>query len=171
MGFVNVHYPVITGFLILHLASHGDSGAAAFSTYAGFVLLSRFFLGGLPDRIPAYYTFYGGLVGMAAGLSILASGPAYAGAILGAGLLGFGFSFPWASVASTVLKKTPDQERGSAVSLLSAFYDLFVGMSSFSAGIIASHYGYAAAFVMAILALGAAATAGFFVFFPPRAKA
>ena len=45
VGFVNVHYPVITGFLILHLARHGNAGPAAFSTYAGFVLLSRFFLG------------------------------------------------------------------------------------------------------------------------------
>ena len=34
VGFVNVHYPVITGFLILHLARHGNSGPAAFSAYA-----------------------------------------------------------------------------------------------------------------------------------------
>src|SRR5579871_961326 len=34
VGFVNVHYPVISGFLILHLAQHGNSGPAAFSTYA-----------------------------------------------------------------------------------------------------------------------------------------
>ena len=171
VGLGNVHYPVITGFLILHLASHGNSGAAAFSTYAGFVLLSRFFLGGLPDKVPAHFTYYTGLVFMAAGLTILATGPAFAGAIVGAALLGFGFSFPWASVASTVLRKTPDQERGSTVSVLSAFYDLFVGMSSFSAGLIANRYGYAAAFVMAILALGAAAIAGRFVFFSTRAEA
>jgi MFS family permease len=165
VGFVNVHYPVITGFLVLHLASHGNSGPAAFSTYAGFVLMSRFFLGGLPDRIPAQYTFYTGLLFMALGLGVLASGPAYTGAIIGAGLLGFGFSFPWASVASTVLRKTENRDRGSTVSLLSAFYDLFVGLSSFSAGLVANRFGYAAAFIMAVLALGAAAIAGRFVFF------
>ena len=118
VGFVNVHYPVITGFLILYLARHGNSGPAAFSTYAGFVLLSRFFLGGLPDRIHPRITFYTGLGFMALGLGILAIGPAWAGAVIGAGLLGFGFSFPWASVASTVLRATPDGERGSAVSVL-----------------------------------------------------
>ena len=69
---------------------------------------------------------------MAAGLAILATAPAFTGAIIGAGLLGFGFSFPWASVASTVLRRTGDGERGSAVSVLSAFYDLFVGLSSFA---------------------------------------
>jgi MFS family permease len=164
IGFVNVHYPVITGFLILHLARHGHAGPAAFSAYAAFVLLSRFFLGGLPDRIHPRITFYSGLVSMALGLAILATGPAWTGAVIGAALLGLGFSFPWASVASTVLRRTPDGERGSAVSVLSAFYDLFVGMSSFSAGLIANAFGYTSAFVMAILALGAAAVAARFVF-------
>ena len=101
---------------------------------------------------------------MALGLGILATGPAWTGAVIGAGLLGFGFSFPWASVASTVLRATPDGERGSAVSVLSAFYDLFVGMSAFSAGFIANTFGYAATFLMAIAAVGAAAIAGRFVF-------
>jgi len=171
IGFVNVHYPVITGFLILFLAQRSHAGAAAFSTYAGFVLLSRFFLGGLPDRIDPRITFYTGLVCMAIGLSILATGPVWIWAVIGAGFLGFGFSFPWASIASTVLRSTPDGERGSAVSVLSAFYDLFVGASSFSAGLVASTFGYPAAFVMAILALFAAAIAGHFVFAGRRAPA
>ncbi|HEX6897535.1 MAG TPA: MFS transporter [Bryobacteraceae bacterium] len=164
VGFVNVHYPVITGFLILHLARHGNAGPAAFSTYAGFVLLSRFFLGGLPDRIDPRITFYFGLSGMAVGLAVLAGAPSFTWAIIGAGCLGFGFSFPWASIASTVLRRTADGERGSAVSVLSAFYDLFVGTSSFSAGLVANRFGYSAAFIMAIFALFAAAVSGRFVF-------
>ena len=43
-------------------------------------------------------------------------------------------TFPWASVASVVLKRAPAHERGSTVGVLSAFYDLFVGSSSFAAG-------------------------------------
>lgn len=164
VGFVNVHYPVITGFLILYLAQHGNAGPAAFSSYAALVLLSRFFLGGLPDRIHPRVTFYTGLICMAAGLGVLATGPGWIWAVAGAALLGFGFSFPWASVASTVLRRTPDGERGSVVSVLTAFYDLFVGMSSFSAGLLVSRFGYASAFLMAIAALGAAAIAGRFVF-------
>jgi len=164
VGFVNVHYPVITGFLILYLAQRSHAGPAAFSTYAALVLCSRFFFGGLPDRVDPRITFYGGLLGMAIGLSILATGPTWIWAVIGAGLLGLGFSFPWASVASTVLRRSIDSERGSNLSVLSAFYDLFVGMSSFSAGIIATHFGYAATFLMAIAALGAAAIAGRFVF-------
>jgi len=75
VGLVNVHYPVVTGFLILHLARFGNSGPTAFSAYALLILLSRFFLGGLPDRMHPAFTYYGGLVAMALGLSTLAVGP------------------------------------------------------------------------------------------------
>jgi MFS family permease len=165
IGFVNVQYPVVTGFLILHLKSHGNSGPVAFSAYAGMILLSRFFLGGLPDRMEPFITYFGGLVFMAAGLLVLAGGPAPVAAVAATALLGFGFSFPWSSIASTVLRRTPSSERGSAVGILSAFYDLFVGLSSFAAGWVAHEFGYSAAFFMAALALVAAAIAGKFVFF------
>jgi MFS family permease len=128
------------------------------------ILLSRFFLGGLPDRIHPAKTFYCGLVAMGLGLVVLAMGPAPIVAIGAAAILGLGFSFPWSSIASTVLRETPERERGSAVGVLSAFYDLFVGVSSFGAGAVASRFGYPAAFVMAAAALGAAAIAGRFVF-------
>jgi MFS family permease len=166
IGFVNVHYPVVVGFLILHLAQHGNSGPAAFSAYAGVILLSRFFLGGLPDRMPARITYNFGLIAMALALIIIGFGPAPVIAIGAGALLGFGFSFPWSSVAATVLKRTPERERGSTVGVLSAFYDLFVGLSSFAAGAVSNRFGYPAAFVMAAVAIGAALIAGLFVFRP-----
>jgi MFS family permease len=164
VGFVNVHYPVVAGFLVLHLARFGNSGPAAFSTYALLILLSRFFLGGLPDRIRPAITYYGGLAAMAVGLTVLAIGPSPALAIGATAILGFGFSFPWSSIASTVLRKIPSGERGSAVGALSAFVDLFVGISSFTAGAVAHRFGYSAAFGLAALSLIAAAVAGRFVF-------
>ena len=159
IGFVNVQYPVIAGFLILQLKSHGNSGPVAFSAYAGMILCSRFFLGGLPDRIEPFITYFGGLLLMAGGLLVLAGGPSPVPAVLATAVLGFGFSFPWTSIAATVLRRTPSAERGSAVSILSAFYDLFVGVSSFAAGWVAHRWGYSAAFVMAAVALVAAAIA------------
>lgn len=166
IGFVNVHYPVIAGFLILHLANHGDSGRAAFSAYALTILFSRFFLGRLPDRIHPSITFYTGLFFMACGLVWLGTGPRPTLAVIAAIVLGFGFSFPWSSVASTVLRRTPSAQHGSIISLLSAFYDLFVGMSSFTAGAVAQRFGYPPIFYMAAAALIASAIAGRFVFFP-----
>jgi MFS family permease len=101
---------------------------------------------------------------MALGLTVISIGPSPVVAVMAASVLGFGFSFPWSAVAATVLRRTPYQERGSVVGILSAFYDLFVGVSSFAAGAMAKRFGYPAAFVMAVSALGAAAIAGRFVF-------
>jgi MFS family permease len=163
IGFVNVHYPVITGFLVLHLAQHGNSGPRAFAAYAGAMLCSRFFLGGLPDRVHPRFTFFGGVILMATGLLVLAAGPRPAIAIGAAALLGLGFSFPFSSIASTVMRHSHHHERGSTVGTLSAFYDLFVGSGSFAAGAVSHNFGYPSAFVMAASALVASAIFGWFV--------
>jgi MFS family permease len=68
-----------------------------------------------------------------------------------------------------VLKRTPSQQRGSAVGVLSAFYDLFVGTSSFVAGALAGHFGYRAAFLLALGGIFVAALLGRQVF-EPRAE-
>jgi MFS family permease len=101
---------------------------------------------------------------MAVGITIIAftSGPVVS--VVGAATLGLGFSFPWASIASTVIKRTPSHQRGSAVGVLSAFYDLFVGTSSFAAGILSSHFGYRSAFLMALAGVIVAAVVGKSVF-------
>jgi MFS family permease len=164
IGFVNVQYPVVTGFLILHLANHGNSGSAAFTAYALLILTSRFFLGSLPDRIHPAITFYGGLIAMAIGLVTIAAGPGPVVAVGSAALLGLGVSFPWSAVAARVIRETPERERGSVIGILSAFVDLFVGISSFCAGTIAKKYGYSAAFVMAAVVLGGSAFAGRYIF-------
>jgi MFS family permease len=168
VGLVNVQYPVVTGFLILHLARFGHAGPMAFSAYALLILLSRFFLGGLPDRIDPSITYYGGLALMALGLGTLAIGPTPVFAVGAAAMLGFGFSFPWSSTVAPVLRKIPSNERASAVGVLSAFVDLFVGVSSFVAGGVAKHFGYSAAFVLAAVAVGGAAIAGRFLFASTR---
>jgi len=166
IGFINVHYPVVAGFLILHLAKFGKAGPVAFSSYASLILMSRFFLGGLPDRIHPAITFFGGIACMACGLVGVAWAPTPAVAIAAMGLVGFGFSFPWSSVASMVLRRTPEQQRGSAIGVLTAFYDLFVGISSLAAGAVAKNYGYPYAFLMAAVSIGAAAIAGRYLFWP-----
>ena len=63
-----------------------------------------------------------------------------------------------------MLRRTPNSDRGSAIGILSAFYDLFVGISSFTAGWVAHRFNYPAAFAMGAVALIAAAIAGQFVF-------
>lgn len=161
LGLVNVHYPAMAGFLTLHLASHGNSGGRAFSAYALVILTSRFFLGGLPDRIGPRITFYCGLVFMAAGLFLLAQSPPPLLAITAAAITGLGFSLPWPSIASTVLNNAPENERAASVGLLTACVDLFVGLGSFVDGAVAQRFGYPVLYWGAIAAVGLAALAGY----------
>jgi MFS family permease len=128
------------------------------------VLTSRFFLGGLPDRIHPAITFYCGITAMCVGLLLLAFFPGPVWGIASAALLGLGFSFPWSAIGSTVLRRTPPNERGSTVGMLSAFYDIAVGTSAFTAGRVAHLYGYSAAFAMAAMSLVGAAVVGRWVF-------
>ncbi len=160
LGLVNVHYPAVTGFLVLHLAYAGEAGKTAISAYALMVLTSRFFLGGLPDKVHPRVTFYLGLGSMAVGLTMIALAPPGWLAIIAAGLIGFGFSFPWPSVATVVLRRVSPAERASSIGTLSAIVDLFVALSSFTSGAVATRFGYPATYVLAILALGGAAVIG-----------
>lgn len=160
MGLVNVHYPVVTGFLVLHLARSGDSGRTAISAYAAMVLCSRFFLGGLPDRVHPRVTFFGGLASMAIGLVAIAMAPPPWIAVPAAALIGFGFSFPWPSIATVVLRRASESTRAASLGVLSATVDLFVAVSSFAAGGVASSFGYPAAYLMAAFALGGSALLG-----------
>jgi MFS family permease len=167
VGFVNVHFPVVAGFLVLHLATNSGAGREAFTAYAATILFSRFFLGGLPDRIAPAITFFLGLSCMAAGLIGVSLSPGRWWAVAATALVGFGFSFPWSAIASTVLRRTPANERGSVISVLSAFYDLFVGMGSLSAGMVAERFGYATVFQMAAVSLLGAGYFGWRVFRRP----
>jgi MFS family permease len=168
IGLCNVQYPVIAGFLILYMTETGGSGGFAFSCYALMVLTTRFLFGGLPDRVPPAFTFYGGVISMALGLSLLAFVPGPLKSPVGAALLGLGFAFPWASIASSVLKRTPSHRHGSTVGVLSAFVDVFVGTGSFVAGTLADRFGYSAAFLLALGAVGLAALTGSRVFGKPQ---
>lgn len=150
LGFVNVHYPAIAGFLVLHLADRGNNvGGQAIALYAGMILASRFFLGGLPDRLSPMITFYAGTGLMMAGLLLTAATPPAPWALAAAAMIGFGFSFPWPSIAATVLKRADPAERAATLGAVSAFVDAFVGVAALLTGKVAKSYGYPSIYVLA----------------------
>lgn len=149
LGFVNVHYPAIAGFLVLHLANRGNIGGKAIALYAGMILASRFFLGGLPDRLSPMITFYTGTGLMMTGLLLTAAAPPAPWALLAAAMIGFGFSFPWPSIAATVLKRADPAERASTLGAVSAFVDAFVGVAALLTGKVAKSYGYPSIYLLA----------------------
>jgi MFS family permease len=158
LGFGNVTYAAMSGFLILLLRQRGHDSAWAFSAFAFAVLFGRFMFGGLPDRMGPRRTLLIGYVFFAIGLvTIAVSHSAWTDvpASLAAGL---GYAFPWPALATVVVSRVRASERASALGALTAFYDLFVAISSTVAGAIAGHFGFSAVFWFAFVCmLGAVA--------------
>ncbi len=158
LGFGNVTYAAMSGFLILLLRQRGHNGTTwAFSAFALAVLFGRAAFGALPDRVGPRLSLYTGYVFLGAGLVAIAAGHAPILDIPAALLVGLGYSFPWPALASVVVGRVPTAERGAALGALNAFYDLFVAASSAAAGAVAGRWGFEAVFWMALGSVGVAA--------------
>ena len=159
LGLANVASSTLMGFLPLHFDRHGwGKGGDAFAGYGIAVLCTRLFLGSLPDRVGSRTTLLGGLAFMGIAFIALILAPNRWVAIAATIAIGIGYSFPWPSVATIVISRVGDHERGSALGVLTAYYDLFVAIGSFLTGAIAAQLGITAVFWFAVLNLAVAIT-------------
>lgn len=149
LGFCNVTYAAMSGFLILLLRQRGHNTAWAFSAFALAVLFGRAAFGALPDRIGPRRSLYVGYVFFACGLVAIAAIRYSVIDVPASLLVGLGYSFPWPALASVVVSRVSVSERAAALGALTAFYDLFVAASSALAGAVAGHWGFTSVFWMA----------------------
>jgi MFS family permease len=157
LGFGNVTYAAMSGFLILLLRQRGHGTTWAFSAFALAVLFGRAAFGALPDRVGPRVSLYAGYVCLAVGLVAIAIGLQPILDVPAALLIGLGYSFPWPALASVVVGRVSVAERAAALGALTAFYDLFVAASSAAAGAVAGRWGFASVFWMALASVGVAA--------------
>lgn len=162
LSLANVGYGTMAGFIVLHMHRQGvPEGAAVFTVFAASVVLGRLALGRLPDREGPVRTAFGAGCAEAAGLLVLAVADSLPVAIMGAILMGSGFSLLFPSLALTALGRTDDAQRGAALGAVTAFFDIGVGLGAPVAGLIAALAGgYEAAFVFAALCAAAGAVNG-----------
>ena len=153
LGFGNVTYAAMSGFLILLLRERGHDSAWAFSAFAFAVLFGRFMFGGLPDRMGPRRTLLIGYVFFAVGLVTIAvsHNPAYD--VPASLAIGLGYAFPWPALATVVVNRVSASERAAALGALTAFYDLFVAASSAIAGAVAGHFGLTSVFWLAFASM------------------
>jgi MFS family permease len=149
LGFGNVTYAAMSGFLILLLRQRGHNSAWAFSAFALAVLFGRAAFGSLPDRVGPRRSLYAGYVFFAVGLVAIAAIHNSWVDVPASLLIGLGYSFPWPALASVVVGRVSVSERAAALGALTAFYDLFVAASSALAGAVAGHWGFTAVFWLA----------------------
>lgn len=119
------------------------------SAHAGAAILLRLFLAWLPDRVGPKRVLFPALASLALGLGCLAfargsAEVAAAGALCG---LGHGYAFP--ILSGLVVTRARAEERGAALSLFTALFDLGVVLGGPLFGAVVHAAGYAAMFVSA----------------------
>lgn len=150
LALANLGYGTVTAFLVLHLDRRGiGHGAAAFTVFATTVVITRLAAGHLPDRLGPQRTATGAFVAEMTGLAVIGLAHSWWFAALGAVSMGAGFSLLFPSLALIVMQRTPDATRGTAMGVLTAFFDVGVGVGAPLAGAVAGLAGYPAAFYLA----------------------
>jgi MFS family permease len=138
-------------FLKTYLLERPELGTMSlfFGTYALAAVLLRVLFSWVPERYGLYRVLIPSLALGGAGLGLLAiaSGPAYLIAAAIACGIGHGFAFPIVS-ALVVTRAQPD-ERGSAIALFTALFDLGLLLGGPSFGVSAKLAGYPATFGLA----------------------
>jgi MFS family permease len=161
LALANVGYAALAGFGVLALKARGiGGGAIVFTAFAVAVFGARLVLSRLPDRAGARRTATAAGLAEALGLAVIAVAHSLALALIGALIVGVGFSMLFPSLALMVVGEVEDDRRGTAMGAFTAFFDIGVGLGGPIAGATAALAGYPAVFYLsAVAALGTAVLA------------
>jgi len=161
LALANIGYAALAGFVVLALKARGiGGGATVFTAFAVAVFASRLVLSRVPDRAGARRTATAAGLLEALGLTVIAAAHSLPVALLGALIVGVGFSMLFPSLALMVVGEVDDDRRGSAMGAFTAFFDIGVGLGGPIAGATAALAGYPAVFYLsALAAVGTAALA------------
>ncbi|HEV2132937.1 MAG TPA: MFS transporter [Terracidiphilus sp.] len=149
-----VGYSVLATFVALYYASHHWNGAALCLTAfgLGFIVvrltlirtISHF--GGFPVAMASLAVEAGGLI-----LLWLAFEPWMA--LVGSAVSGFGLSLVFPAIGVEAVKRVPEQSRGTALGVYTAFADVSFFLTGPIAGAIIGVYGYPSAFLFALISV------------------
>jgi MFS family permease len=149
LALANIGYAALAGFVVLHLRARGiGGGASVFTAFAAAVFACRLVLSRVPDRAGARRTATAAGLLEAAGLAIIALAHSLTVALLGAIVVGVGFSMLFPSLALMVVGRVGGDRRGSALGAFTAFFDIGVGLGGPLAGATAALAGYPAVFAL-----------------------
>ncbi len=152
-----VGYSVLATFVTLFYASRHWGGAALCLTAFGlaFIAARLIFIQAI-NRFGGYPVGIGCLLVESLGTILLwqASGPWIA--LAGASLTGFGFSLVFPALGVEAVKRVPENNRGAALGVFTAFADVSFFLTGPLAGAVIGIYGYASAFLFALVSVLAA---------------
>jgi MFS family permease len=164
LALATVGFGAIASFVTLDYAAHGWAGGGlALTAFGGAYVAARLLFGGMVDRVRGPGAALATFVVEAAGQVLLWAASAPWMALLGAALSGFGQSMVFPLLGLPALKRVPPENRGMALGLYNAFFDVSLGLTGPLTGALAGTYGYPAVFLAgaaaALLGLGFARAA------------
>lgn len=149
-----VCYSVLATFITLFYASRHWDGAVLCLTAFGvaFILARLFFI----QTINTYGGFPVAMVCLCVesiGLFLLWRSNTPAVALTGAALGGFGFSLVFPAIGVEAVKRVPENNRGAALGVFTAFADVSFFMVGPIAGAVIGWFGYSSVFLFALLSV------------------
>lgn len=137
IGFYNLAYAAITGFVILHLREQSLEPKFALTFYGVAVLFGRVLLGGIPDRLGPRPSLAIGLTMMFCALTVIFVAPSLIAVRIALMVFGVGYSMPFPALASVAVDRTSKSERASTIAMLGFVYDAFVFVAGVAYGVLA----------------------------------
>jgi MFS family permease len=153
----SVGYGAILAFGTLLFVERGWTPVwLAFTAYAGALVVTRVFLGGLPDKLGGARVALAFMTIEAAGLALVwsASGPILAA--VGAALTGLGYSLVYPGLGAEAIRRAPAASRGVTMGLYTACLDVALGFGSPMLGLLAGWTGIGPIFLASALVVLAA---------------
>ena len=141
-------FGVLATFVTLYFASLHWSGAAfTLSVYGISFVCTRLVFAGLIPRLGGFPIAIVSLFIEIFGLLLLSFARVPSAAFAAAGLIGFGFSLVFPSLAVEAVRRIPAENRGAALGTYNLFIDLSLFLAGPVAGAIISRAGYRTAFL------------------------
>lgn len=136
---------------LANYVSHEDVGTVGvfFSAYSGSAIVLRVFFGWVPDRVGRWRVLGPSLLAMGLAMGLLATAHDWV-ALVASGIvagLGHGYAFP--ILSAVVVERANPADRGSAVSLFTAVFDLGIVVGSPALGAVVEATDYRTMYAVA----------------------
>jgi MFS family permease len=166
----SVGFGAITAFGALLFVARGWAAWPAFTAFASAFILTRIFLGHLPDRFGGVKVALVCALIEAAGLGLIWAASWFAPALTGAALIGLGYSLVYPGFGVEAVRSALAQSRGLAMGAYTAFLDVALGFGTPALGLLADLAGLGAAFVGSMVAALCAAGIAAALLYMPRVR-